>query len=155
VEKPTSDRCAVRGQLALQDCVEDIAQWRCRADQTKGAAYIVCLDRVAEQVIRASGFDSTALANFDPGCGDVAVPATCSVFSDDRTGTETKWCKRLDEATIGVCDQPRGPIAAAAPPGKNDKVPSATAVSTALPAGTICNPVPCKLGTCNRLCGPP
>jgi hypothetical protein len=155
VDKPAADRCNVRGELALQDCVEDIAQWRCRADQDKGATYVVCLDRVAEQVIRASGFDSTTLAHFDPGCVDPANPATCSVFADDRTGPETKWCKRLDEANLEVCEPPKGPQTVAAADKTGISTPPVTAAAVPLPVGTACKPEPCKLGTCNRLCGPP
>ena len=166
-EQPLAERCSVRGELGLQDCAEDVAKWRCRADAAKGRAYLVCLDQTAERVISASGYDVTTLAHYDPGCGDVTAPATCSVFTTNRAGPETKWCKRTSETTIEVCDPPKAgtPAIAAVPDGKKAKKAAAPVTASAtpekpepakLPPGTICHPVACKLGTsCNRLCGPP
>jgi hypothetical protein len=167
--KSSVERCHVRGELSLQDCAEDVAKWRCRQDATKGRAYLVCIDQVAERVITASGYDVTTLAHYDPGCGDVAAPATCSVFVTNRTGSETKWCKRTSETTIEICEPPKpgtpsiATAAVAKPetklgkPGKHAPTPVADKpAATALPPGSVCRPVPCQLGTsCDRLCGPP
>jgi hypothetical protein len=160
--KPLTERCDVRGELSLQDCAEDVAKWRCRGDASKGRAYLVCLDQVAERVITASGFDVTALAGYDPGCVDLAAPATCSIFVANRTGPDTKWCKRTSETAIDVCAPPKAGTPAIASVA-DDKKPKKAATSiadkpavTALPPGTTCHPVPCQLGTsCNRLCSPP
>jgi hypothetical protein len=161
-DKTLAERCDVRGELSLQDCAEDVAKWRCRADAGKGRAYLVCLDQTAERVITASGYDVTTLAHYDPGCGDVAVPSTCSVFTANRSGPETKWCKRTSETVIEVCDSPKAgtPAIAAVADARKTK-PAAAPVADkpaarVLPPGTSCHPVACKLGTsCNRLCSPP
>jgi heat shock protein HslJ len=161
-EKPVAERCDVRGELSLQDCAEDVAKWRCRGDASKGRAYLVCLEQTAERVITASGYDVTTLAHYEPGCGDVAAPATCSVFATNRSGPETKWCKRTSETTINVCDPPKAGTPAIATVADAKKAKTAAApvaekpAASVLPPGSICHPVPCKLGTsCNRLCGPP
>jgi hypothetical protein len=159
---PLAERCDVRGELGLQDCAEDVAQWRCRNQQTKGRDYLVCLDQVAERVITASGYDVTNLAGYDPGCVDITLPATCSVFAPNRSGPDTKWCKRTSDATIDVCEPPKVGTPAIADVS-DDKKPKKAATTAAdnppastLPPGTICRPIPCQLGTsCNRLCGPP
>jgi hypothetical protein len=151
-----ADRCQVRGELGLKDCVEDIAKWRCR-DEGKSAAYIVCLDKIADKLITASGFDSTAMVHYDPGCG-ATIPATCSVFADNRNGPDVRWCKRLNEATIEVCDPPKAGAAVAAPVAvKNSVVRPAPAAASATerPAGATCRPLACALGTCERLCAAP
>jgi hypothetical protein len=162
--KPVAERCTVRGELSLQDCAEDVAKWRCRADAAKGRAYLVCLEQVAERVLTASGYDVTTLANYDPGCGDVTAAATCSVFVTNRSGPDTKWCKRTSETTISVCEPPKAgmPVIAAARNDKDGKAATPVApaadkpLPAALPAGSICRPVACQLGTgCDRLCGPP
>jgi hypothetical protein len=160
-EKPAAERCDVRGELGLQDCAEDVAKWRCRAEAGKGRAYIVCLDQVAERLITASGYDVATLAHYDPGCIDATAPATCSIFADNRSGPETKWCKRTSEASIDVCEAPKSgtPAIVADAGSKPAKAAAPVAhkpVAATLPPGTICRPVPCRLGTsCNRLCGPP
>jgi hypothetical protein len=160
--KPLAERCDVRGELSLQDCAEDVAKWRCRAEASKGRPYLVCLEQVAERLITASGYDVTRLAHYDPGCGDVAAPATCSIFVTNRSGPETKWCKRTSETTIDVCDPPKSatPVIAAVAERKSGKVAATPATDkpavSALPPGSICRPVACQLGTsCDRLCGPP
>jgi hypothetical protein len=160
--KADVERCHVRGELSLQDCAEDVAKWRCRAEATKGRAYLVCLDQVAERVITASGYDVTTLAHYDPGCGDVASPATCSVFSNNRTGSETKWCKRTSDSTIEICEPPKpgtptiAGVAAAKAPTKAAAPAADKPIAPTLPPGSVCRPIPCQLGTsCDRLCGPP
>ena len=175
------DRCRVRTDFALEDCVEDIAQWRCRALAGKGRAYLECLDKVAVSVIAASGFERTRLIHFDPGCNDKAYkPDTCSVFSNDRNGPGKQWCKRVDESAIEVCEISTGKAAAGAgfapafpkaidlanpPRAKRDSPvggiftnPKAAGANTDPPkAGEKinCRKVQCNLGTCNRLCAPP
>jgi hypothetical protein len=161
-QKPLTERCDVRGELSLQDCAEDVAKWRCRGDASKGRAYLVCLDQVAERVITASGYDVTTLAGYEPGCGDLAAPATCSIFVANRTGPDTKWCKRTSETAIDVCAPPKPGTPAIASVADNRKATKAAtpvadnAAASALPPGSTCHPIPCQLGTsCNRLCGPP
>jgi hypothetical protein len=134
------DRCMVRTDSALEDCVEDIAQWRCRGFAGKGRAYLSCLDQVGRQVIGASGFQLGRLARFDPDCSDRAYgAASCSVFSNSRgRGTGTMWCKRIDASTLESCDIADGKSGA----GKvGERI--------------NCRKVRCDLGTCNRLCAPP
>jgi hypothetical protein len=163
------DRCGVRFVGDLEDCVEDIAQWRCRAFAGHGRNYLDCLEKVALGTIAASGFRRRDLAHWGPSCGDKAYkPATCTVFTNDTTAGGTETCHRLDEATIEVCakatpaEKPadrqgkaRGKgreglasLFPAAPP--RDKSASRTS-----PATGPCHRVTCGLGTCHRLCAPP
>jgi hypothetical protein len=159
--KPPVERCDVRGELSLQDCAEDVAKWRCRAESGKGRVYLVCLEQVAERVITASGYDVTVLASYEPGCADITLPATCSVFANNRSGPDAKWCKRVNEASIEVCEPPKGTPALAAVAADKTPNPSASpaaskTLASTLPNGTTCRPLPCQLGTsCNRLCAPP
>ncbi len=161
-QKPLTERCDVRGELSLQDCAEDVAKWRCRTDASKGRAYLICLDQVAERVITASGYDVTRLAGYEPGCVDLAAPATCSIFVANRTGPDTKWCKRTSETSIDVCQPPKAGTPAIASVAADQQVKKTATPATnkpaapALPPGSTCQPLACQLGTsCNRLCGPP
>ena len=141
-----SDRCRVRSDFELEDCVEDIAQWRCRLLAGKGRGYLECLTKVGAQVITASGFEPTRLAHYDPDCTDKTyAPASCSVFSNDRNGAGTTWCKRVDEAVIEACD-----VADAKSVAKSGGK-SGSKVGDRL----NCQKVQCSLGTCKRLCAPP
>ena len=116
---------------------------------------------MAERLITATGYDVTTLAHYDPGCADVTTPATCSIFANNRSGPETKWCKRTSETAIDVCEPPKSGSPAMATvahntPAKAAASPTDKSPAAALPPGTTCRPVPCQLGTsCNRLCSPP
>jgi hypothetical protein len=144
------DRCPTHNESALEDCVEDIAMWRCRSQSAKGRDYVLCLDAVALKVVAASGFERAGLRHYQPGCADAAAPGTCTVFSNSRGGPVTQWCKRTSETAIEVCDPPKAVPAAAAP-----AAPTTPAAAPVKPVGVNCRPVACKLGHCNRLCGPP
>ena len=174
----SQDRCRVRSNFELEDCVEDIAQWRCRALAGKGRSYLECLEKVGLSVISASGFERPRLAHFGPGCNDKSYkPDTCSVFSNDRNGAGTQWCKRLDEAAIEVCDIAAGKPKAESSAPKTEQLQDRTSRKGAgSPLGNIfaqptrapvkdgatkdsrktnCHKVQCGLGTCRRLCAPP
>jgi hypothetical protein len=170
---PATDRCRVRTELGLEDCVEDIAQWRCRRFAGRGRDYLECLDKVAVRVIAASGFQKSRLARYDPDCTNKTYdPSSCSVFSNDRNGAGTEWCQRVDEANIKVCDQASGRSAATPDPTKNgtqrkssdrgSQTQSKGGMSDPSKVGpskggirTNCHNVQCALGTCNQLCSPP
>ena len=155
--RTTPDRCHVRTDLDLEDCVEDISQWRCRSFAGKGRAYLECLEKVAVQVIAASGFVRSRLAHYAPDCTDYAyAPATCSVFSNDRGGPGTKWCKRVDERAIEECDvvTPGTARPVVARPSGAQRV-NATPIPPKDATKTNCHRIDCGLGTCNRLCAPP
>jgi hypothetical protein len=170
---PATDRCRVRTELGLEDCVEDIAQWRCRRFAGRGRDYLECLDKVAVRVIAASGFQKSRLARYDPDCTNKTYdPSSCSVFSNDRNGAGTEWCQRVDEANIKVCDQASGRSAATPGPTKNgtQRKSSDRGSQTQSKGGmsdpskvspskggiqTNCHNVQCTLGTCNQLCSPP
>ena len=123
-----ADRCGVRNELALSDCVEDIVQWRCRASAKDANTYVACMDAVARRTIVASGFVPARVSLFGPDCtGDSFKVGACSVFTNGRPGTGTQWCQRQSEDEIKVCDSTQ----------KN------------------CHAEHCALGSCGRLCWPP
>ena len=131
VERPSgldSDRCTVRNEFGLSDCIEDIAHWRCRNLVKDATTYVECLDYVARRAIKASGYDASRVGLYGPECaGQTFSAAGCSVFTNGRPGAGREWCQRQTENEIKICDAAR----------------------------TKCRTVTCRLGTCERLCTPP
>ena len=162
-----NDRCQSRTELELEDCVEDIAQWRCRTVAGKGRAYLECLEQVAERAIKASGFQKTRLLHYEPECSDRFYGvASCAVFTSNRVRSGTQRCHRVDDATIEVCTVSDKPVSAAAPSRtagsllqksarKGADASPGPVSQAAAPAPSSCHKVACAPGACRRLCDPP
>ena len=159
------DRCQTRNELKLEDCVEDIAQWRCRSFARQGHPYLDCLQAVAKHAIGASGFDRRSLSHYGPACTDSHYAApSCTIFTNDTTGGGTQWCQRHDESTIEVCEQSLPPSRPSPKPKASPTLafdgfkpsPEATP-APAQPGGshTNCQKRSCPFVTCHRLCAPP